>query len=329
MRNVSRPRLAVPLAVLVAVAALVASACSTFAGPAWQVGDVTMSVDQFSADYDASLTEADRATTTSGRIPSAGMAAFMTNQIQQEILKQGLADRGVVISQEDLDSAELAMQQQAQQSGSAATPSDEDIANQAAFVKLGTELVKEEVDAGTFDLDAATRQVFEENAEQLATPAETCLHALFILVDQADPTGTAPTDAEKAAAQAEADAALARLATEDFDAVSADVSVLETQYPGGDLGCQPTEELNPDLAAIVDPLEPLALSAPAVRRRRQRRALLRGDLRACRDAGRRPGRRERPARPRDRPRQRGRGLSHRRPAVGRWTTIPDRRPPLL
>src|SRR5690606_19031053 len=141
VRTMSRPRLAVLFAVLAAAAALVASSCSTFAGPAWQVGDVTMSVDQFQADYDASLTDTDRATTTSGRLPTSGIAAFMTNQIQQEILNQGLQELGLDVSQEDLDNAELAIQQQAQQSGSSAMPSDQDISNQAKIVKLGTKLV--------------------------------------------------------------------------------------------------------------------------------------------------------------------------------------------
>lgn len=258
----SRPRLAVLFAVLAAAAALVASSCSTFAGPAWQVGDVTMSVDQFQADYDASLTDTDRATTTSGRLPTSGIAAFMTNQIQQEILNQGLQELGLDVSQEDLDNAELAIQQQAQQSGSSAMPSDQDISNQAKIVKLGTKLVTDEVEAGEFDLEAASRKAFDDNADRLSTPAQTCLHAILILADPDATTATTATDEQKAEALAQAQAARSRLETEDFATVADEVSVLKDQYPGGDLDCQPTEEIAPVLAAIVDPLQPGQLSEP-------------------------------------------------------------------
>lgn len=265
MRNVSRPRLALPLAVLVAVAATVVSACSTFAGPAWRVGDVSVSVDQFYADYEASqATSAASTSTTSGRIDTTDLAGFMTQQIQKEIVQQVLAQQGIEITQEDRDNAELAIQQQAAQSGQPASPTEDQIANQAAVVALGTKLVKEEVDAGTFDLEAEVRRTFDENADQLpATPPQTCLHAIFILAgDPQSTTGAAPTDEERATAQAAADAAVARLATEDFAAVSKDVSIIDSQYPGGDFGCTETEQLPPDLAAIANPLTPGQISAP-------------------------------------------------------------------
>ena len=55
MRTPSRPRLALTIAVLVALASVLTGACSTFSPPAWQVGDVSMSVDEFYAEFARSI----------------------------------------------------------------------------------------------------------------------------------------------------------------------------------------------------------------------------------------------------------------------------------
>ena len=260
MRNVSR---VLPVAVLLVLATAIAGACSTFAGPAWQVNDVSMSVDDFYTAFEASEAGAGAAsTTTADRIPTADLATFMTNEIQTELLVQGLAEKNVVVTQEDRDNAELAFQNQAAQTGAAANPTPEQIETQAGIAALGRTLATEGAASGIVDIDAAARELYEQNKDSLITPGETCAH--FILVPAGDLLNAtaAPTDAEYAAALAEAETVITRLATEDFAAVSADVSVIEDQLPGGDFGCQPISEFPTEVVSVVEALEPGVLSAP-------------------------------------------------------------------
>ena len=263
MRNVSRPRVALPLAVLVAVAATIASACSTFAGPAWQVGDVSMSVDQFYADYQDSLGGASASTTTSAaRIETASLATFMTNQIQEQLLVQGLADKGIEVTQEDRDAAELAYQNQAAQTGSTAQPTAEQIETQAGVAALGRVLAQEGAESGIVDIDTAARQLFEDNKESLITPGETCAHFILVPAGDIENATSAPSEADYEAARVEADAVFARLATEDFATVSKEVSAIEDQLPGGDFGCQAISAFPTEVVPIVEALEPGVLGAP-------------------------------------------------------------------
>jgi len=262
VRNVSR---VLPVAVLLVLATAIAGACSTFAGPAWQVNDVSMSVDDFTTAFEESQAGATAATpTTAGRIETAELATFMTNEIQTELLNQGLAEKNITVTQEDRDNAELAFQNQAAQSQTAtpATPTPEQIETQAGISALGRTLAREGADSGIVDVDAAARELYEQNKDSLITPGQTCAH--FILVPAGDLlTATAPpTEAEYAAALTEAETVVTRLATEDFAAVSAEVSAIEEQLPGGDFGCQAISEFPTEVVSIVEALEPNVLSAP-------------------------------------------------------------------
>lgn len=260
MRNVSR---VLPVVVLLVLATAIAGACSTFAGPAWQVNDISMSVDEFTTAFEESQGGATASTsTTSDRIPTADLATFMTNEIQTELLAQGLAEKGIVVTQVDRDNAELAFQNQASQSGATATPTPEEIETQAGISALGRTLAQEGAASGIVDIDAAARALYDENKDSLITPGQTCAH--FILVPAGELlTATAPpTEAEYAAALTEAETVVTRLATEDFAAVSAEVSAIEEQLPGGDFGCQAISEFPTEVVSIVEALEPNVLSAP-------------------------------------------------------------------
>ncbi len=260
MRNVSR---ALILAVLVVSTTLVVGACSTFAGPAWQVNDVSMSVDDFYAAFASDQgASASSTTTTTDRIQTSALATFMTNQIQEELLTQGLVDKGVVVTQDDRDQAEAAIQQQSSQSGQPAAPSADQIEIQANITALSRRLALDGAESGAIDIDQAARQLYEDNKDSLITPGKTCAH--FILVPAGDlRNATAPpTDAEYEVARAEAEAVVARLATEDFATVSAEVSIIDEELPGGDFGCQPISAFPTEVVPLVEAATPGQLSAP-------------------------------------------------------------------
>jgi parvulin-like peptidyl-prolyl isomerase len=259
---VSRPRLALPIAVLVAAAATIASACSTVAGPAWRVGDVSVSVDQFFADYQASLSESASTSTTGPRIETTELASFMTNEIQEQLLTQGLAEKGITVTQEDRDSAELAYQNQAAQTGGPATPTPEQIEIQAGVAALGRALAEEGAESGIVDIDAAARDLYEQRKDSLVEPGQTCAHFILIPAGDLQNATTPPTDADYEAARVAAEEVVTRLATEDFAAVSKEVSAIEEQLPGGDFGCQPLSAFPSEVVPIIEDLESGVLSAP-------------------------------------------------------------------
>jgi parvulin-like peptidyl-prolyl isomerase len=260
VRTTSRPRLALPIAALVAVASVLVSACSTFAGPAWQVGDTSVSVEQFYTAFEESQGSPTASTSTSTeRISTTALAGFMTEQIQDELIEQMLENLDLEVTQEDLDNAQLALQQQ----GATAQPSERDLELQATSVVLGTQLLKAALDEGRYDLEQLVREAFEADKESYETPPQTCAHVILVRAGSATSTAE-PTDEQLATALTEAEATATRLATEDFEAVANDVmdpGDLE-QQPGGDVGCLPTEQVNPELGTLLESLDVDEISVP-------------------------------------------------------------------
>lgn len=255
----SRSRFAVVVAALVAVVAVVSTACATFRPPAWQVGDVSVSVDDFYQEFLDSQSSGASSTTTASTIPTSELAAFMTNEIQKEILRQGVADKGVEVTDQDLATARQSLEQS--QTAASAEVTDEDVEIQASVAALSRRLARDAQDLGFLDVEAEARELYEANKDQLVTPGETCAHFILVAAGDIEST-TPPTEAQYQQAEADAQAALARLATEDFEAVSRDVSAIEEQLPGGDFGCQTVDQFPTEVQPVIEDIEPGQLAGP-------------------------------------------------------------------
>ena len=146
-----------------------------------------MSVDQFSADYDASLTEADRATTTSGRIPTAGHRG-----VHDQPDPAGDPEAGARRSWcRDLPGGPRQRRARHAAAGAAVRQRRGPLRGghrQPGRLREARHRAREgRGRCGHLrPRRRHPRRSSRRTRTQLETPAQTCLHALFILVDQAD-----------------------------------------------------------------------------------------------------------------------------------------------
>ena len=247
------------------VSAALVSACSTFAGPAWQVNDVSMSVDEFYTEFQESqATSSSSTSTTVARVETAD-AGHVHDQRDPGAAPDpgsGREGRGGHRRRPRRRRGRPSRTRPSQ-SGAPANPTEEQIEIQAGIAALGRTLAEEGGRVG--DRRHRRRGPRALRGQQgAAHHAGRDLRPLHPGARRRhrERHRRSPPRREYAAALAEAEAVVARLATEDFATVSADVSILEEQLPGGDFGCQALSAFPEEVQPLVESLAPGVISAP-------------------------------------------------------------------
>ena len=238
---------------LVLALALVGSSCSSTNPVALQVGDWQLSnsdfQDQLKSFYDVYVEATSEATANQqlrgssdgssvGQWSTAFTAQFLNDQMSLQLAKIAVDERGLEVTQSDLDAARQTLEQNySTQSGQSVFGNLLESYQQvliegvAAQTVLATALEKDATS------DEALRRLFDASGDKYAEP-QACVSHILILAG--DSTGqTTPSDADYAAALTKIQQVQNGLTVENFATAAAANSEDGSATKGGDLGCAP------------------------------------------------------------------------------------------
>lgn len=238
---------------LVLALALVGSSCSSTNPVALQVGDWQLSnsdfQDQLKSFYDVYVEATSEATanqqlrgsadgTSVGQWSTSFTAQFLNDQMSLQLAKIAVDERGLEVTQSDLDAARQTLEQNySTQSGQSVFGNLLESYQQvlvegvAAQTVLAADLEKDATS------DEALRRLFDASADKYAEP-QACASHILILAGNADGQ-TTPSDADYAAALTKIQQVQNGLTAENFATAAAANSEDGSATNGGDLGCAP------------------------------------------------------------------------------------------
>jgi hypothetical protein len=239
---------------LVLALALVGSSCSSANPVALQVGEWQLSntdlQDQLNsfADVYAQATSEAQANqqlrgstdgTSVGQWSTAFTAQFLNDQMSLQLAKVAVDQRGLEVTQTDLDSARQTLEQNySTQSGQSVFGNLSESYQQVLVEGVAAQTVLQAALEKDATSDEALRRLFDASGDTYATPQACASH---ILILAGNPDGqTTPSDAEYAAALAKIQQVQNGLTVENFaTAAAANSDDTGSASKGGDLGCAP------------------------------------------------------------------------------------------
>jgi len=239
------------LLALVLSLAVIGSSCSAANPVALQVGDWQLSTSTFQDQMNSFFGAYSKATsdsqakqqlqgTTDGTWSTQFTAQFLNDQLSLQLAKLAVADRGLEVTQSDLDAARATLEKNyATQSGDSVfsvlseSYQQQLIEGVAAQSVLQAELVK------TGTSDEALRQIYDASGDTYTQP-QVCVSHILIFAGKPDGT-TTPSDADYATALTKITAVQGQLkGTDNFAALAtANSEDTGSNTKGGDLGCSP------------------------------------------------------------------------------------------
>lgn len=239
---------------LVLALALVGSSCSSTNPVALQVGEWQLSnsdfQDQLNSFYDVYVQATSEATanqqlrgsadgTSVAQWSTAFTAQFLNDQMSLQLAKIAVDERGLEVTQSDLDAARQTLEQNySTQSGQSVFGNLSESYQQVLVEGVAAQTVLSaalEKDATSED---ALRRLFDASADKYATP-QACVSHILILAGNPDGR-TTPSDADYAAALTKVQQVQNGLTVENFATAASTNSEDTGSAPkGGDLGCAP------------------------------------------------------------------------------------------
>jgi hypothetical protein len=235
---------------LVLALALVGSSCSSTNPVALQVGEWQLSSsdlqDQLSsfADVYAQATSEAQATqqlrgTTEGTWSTAFTAQFLNDQMSLQLAKIAVDQRGLEVTQTDLDTARQTLEQNySTQSGQSVFGNLSESYQQVLVEGVAAQTVLSAALEQDATSDESLRRLFDASGDTYSQP-QACVSHILILAGNPDGQ-TTPSDADYAAALAKVQQVQNGLTVANFATVAtANSEDTGSATKGGDLGCAP------------------------------------------------------------------------------------------